>query len=47
MIGDEVDDDFDSDIVGGRDKIIKIGKRAERWVDVTVLGNVVAEVCHR
>jgi hypothetical protein len=44
VVGDEVDDDPQSEVVGAPDQVVGVGEPAEERVDVAVVGDVVAVV---
>ena len=47
VVGHEVDEHLQAQVVGGRDHRVGVGERAEARVDVAVVGHVVAGVVHR
>src|SRR5258708_6559194 len=41
-----VDDDLEVERMGARDQRVEIGQAAERWIDIAIVGDVVAEIRH-
>ena len=47
VVGHEIQDHFETEGVSLCDQALAIGKRAEERIDVTVIGDVIAEIGHR
>ena len=47
VVGDQVDDHLEAELVGPRDQRVGVGERAEQRVDVAVVGHVVPVVVLR
>ena len=47
MVGHQVDDDPETEVVGARQQLVDVGEPAEPGVDVAVVGHVVAGVVLR
>lgn len=47
VIGGDIDDEPDTTSVQRIDQSIEIFERAREWIDIGVIGNIVAEIEHR
>jgi len=47
VVRHEIQDDFEAESVSLDDQALAIGKRAEAGIDVTVMGDVIAEIGYR
>src|ERR1043165_1114409 len=47
VIGDEIEDDLQSELVDLGDKVIEVLKRPEQGIDAGIVRDIVAEVRHR
>ena len=46
VVGHEIDDDLEAEVVGGGQQSVSVGERSEDRVDVAVVGDVIAGVRH-
>jgi hypothetical protein len=47
MVGHKIKDQLESALVNSIEQLVIICERAKDWIDAAVIGNVIAEICHR